>query len=55
MLGSAAQSAAVLQVSAAVPETRAIVPEVALIAIEPVASVVGSAVVPPLPVPSPTR
>ena len=53
--GSAAQSAAVLQVSAVVPETRAIVPAVADIAIAPVASGVGSATVPPLPLPSATR
>ncbi len=53
--GSAAQSAAVLQVSAVVPETRATVPAVADIAIVPVASGAGSATVPRLPLPSATR
>lgn len=52
---SAAQSAAVLQVSAVVPETRAIVPAVADIAIVPVASGAGRATVPPAPLPSATR
>lgn len=52
---SAAQSAAVLQVSAVVPETRAIVPVVALIAVVPVASGVGSATVPPVPAASAIR
>src|SRR5206468_398681 len=53
--GSAAQSAAVRQVSGAVPLTRATVPAVPDMLIVPVASGVGSAVVPPLPLASPTR
>lgn len=55
MSGSPAQSAAVLQVSAVVDLTRATVPLAAAIAMLPVASAVGSAVLPPLPAPSATR
>jgi hypothetical protein len=44
-----------LQVSAVVPETRAIVPPVPDIAVVPVASVVGSSTVPPVPFAWPTR
>lgn len=52
---SAAQSAAVLQVSGVVPETRATVPLVADIATVPVASGVGRATVPPVPAAWATR
>ena len=52
---SAAQSAAVLQVSGVVPATSATVPAVADIAIVPVASGVGRATVPPAPFASATR
>lgn len=55
MRGSAAQSAAVLQVSAPVPVTSAIVPAVPDIAIVPVASGVGSSTDPPDLRASPTR
>lgn len=52
---SAAQSAAVLQVSGAVAVTSATVPPVADRAIEPVASGAGSSTVPPAPLASATR
>ncbi len=52
---TAAQSSAVLQVNAEVECTSAIVPAVPLMLIEPVASGVGSASVPPAPAASPTR
>src|ERR1041385_8400783 len=55
MLGSAAQSAAVLHVSAVVEFTSATVPLVADMLIDPVASVGGRSSVPPLPAASPTR
>ena len=52
---SAAQSAAVRQVSGSLPLTRATVPAVADMLMLPVASAVGSAVVPPVLLASPTR
>lgn len=55
MRGSAAQSAAVLQVSGVVPETRATVPLPAARAMVPVASGAGRATVPPVPAAWATR
>jgi hypothetical protein len=55
MLASAAQSAAVLQVSAVCEVTSATVPEVPLRLITPVASGVGRSAVPPAPAPSAIR
>src|SRR3984957_16140673 len=52
---SAAQSAAVLHVSAVELSTSATVPEVADMLIEPVACVAGSPVVPPAPAASPIK
>src|SRR5690349_20702375 len=55
MLASAAQSAAVLQVSSDVDLTSATVPDVADRLIVPVSSGVGSSTVPPGPLASATR
>src|SRR5689334_21669096 len=55
MLGSAAQSAAVLQVSAVCDVTSATVPAAPLMLMTPVASGVGRSAVPPAPAASPIR